>query len=507
MKRLTGIILAIITLPAFAQDYELIRANMDRIYGGDYASRLGLRIDSVEEAAPMSGDTLYHGYHQVGEIGDFCVRHDAPFWLGDPILKKENGDFQFHNLDGEPILIKNQSNMEIGYEWECYTTGDLQNVLTVKAIVDTITYEDFIGLTDSVKYIRFQAYGEEGDEVDCPVNNKTLKISKNHGLIQTPAFVVFPDINSYQNYYPASHEVFQVLGMTYPDQGISNLTKLEAFDFNPGDEIHTKYYHYTWELSRTQRDKILRCLDKEILSDDSVINVMERQMWYKKEIFNSDGTIDSVIETTTFDTVNKLYTSSPRFDSYPKETYIDSSSRLNLVYQNTMSGGFIGPSKRLDIPVGHIYHPDSCMSVGSSDGCFVGNPNGRYYKGLGGPYYYCTYGFSEYERELVYWKKGDEQWGEPLDIVITDNEYSSMSSENQCNIYPNPADEYFVVEGASFSFDNSRLEIYNSMGRKIKEYQLDSHKTRLTHSLSSGIYFYKVLSGNSILKTGKLIIK
>ena len=512
MKNLISLLLfIIIVFPSFSQDYQVIRENMERMYKHD-GSVLGLRIDSVEPGSPLSGDTFYHGFYQVSEISDSCVTPYGPFWLGDPILKKESGDFLFHNKNGKTILIKNQNHTNIGDEWNCFTSGNLQNSLTIKAIVDTALMFDFLGLTDSVKVIRFQAYDENGDETGSPVNGTKIKISKQHGLIQTLPFVVFPNVNSYSGFYPNPGRVFQVAGMTHPEVGISNLTKLKTYDYSPGDEIHVKKDHYVWgpyKSVSTLRNTILKCLERDQY-DDSINYTMERQMWYKKEEHYPDNpSNDTIIEFTVFDTIQKVYTPSPRFDSYPRETYIETSSGsdFNQVYQNYMSSGYIAPSKGFKESLGFFDGNDSCFSIVNWDGCLMGIMNGKYYRGLGGPYYYCIYGFSHYHRNLVYWKKGDEEWGEPITILPTGHNESPAGKKRSVRLYPNPSKDYFIIELPSLQDKNIEVTIFDHLGRKIQEYFPDKQKIRITHTLQPGIYLYWIRTGSGRKMTGKLIVK
>lgn len=508
MRILITLFLINLALPSSAQVYQLINNNMDRLYKHD-GEIFGMRIDSIEPGTPLSGDTLYHGFYQVAEYGD-CITPYGPFWLGDPIQKKENGDFVFHNFYGKSITIKNQSHTNIGDQWNCFTTGNLQNVLTIKATVDTALLFDFLGLTDSVKVIRFQAYDENGDETECPVNGTKIKISKHYGLIQTLPFVVFPNVENYSYSYPNSDDILYVVGMANPDTGISNLTRLEVFDYYPGDEIHIKTDHFYWNGSGTQtllEDKILRCLQR-FEFEDSLKYTMERQWWYKKEVnYNDTPEDDTIIEFTRFDTVQKSYTPSERFDSYPKESYVNHySDDHNFVYQNSMDSLFLGSSKRLNRTVGTFLDDDTCMSIPSFDGCSV-YEEGDFYKGLGGPYYYCTnFGSYDYKRELVYYKKGDQEWGNPINIFPTDNKNPATTNKDAYRIYPNPADDYFIVEMPGSMKKNIKMLIFDNFGRKIFSCFPEGKRERINHSLSPGIYIYHFTKGSKTLQTGKLVV-
>jgi len=72
------------------------------------------------------------------------------------------------------------------------------------------------------------------------------------------------------------------------------------------------------------------------------------------------------------------------------------------------------------------------------------------------------------------------------------------------NIYPNPAENYVV-----FTLNNPEsavVEIFDIKGERVIEQIMRSDKQINVSHLSSGIYFYKITSGNKII-SGKLVIK
>ncbi len=52
---------------------------------------------------------------------------------------------------------------------------------------------EFLGITDMVKKITFQAKDVNGSSISHSVNNMYLLLSENYGLIRTINFKVFPD--------------------------------------------------------------------------------------------------------------------------------------------------------------------------------------------------------------------------------------------------------------------------------------------------------------------------
>jgi len=83
---------------------------------------------------------------------------------------------------------------------------------------------------------------------------------------------------------------------------------------------------------------------------------------------------------------------------------------------------------------------------------------------------------------------------------------TSIDNENFISIYPNPFKDQVTIKLNATQFSKCELIIYNVLGAEINNTLLNSQTTTLeTSNLPSGIYFYKVISNNKIIQTGKLI--
>ena len=70
-------------------------------------------------------------------------------------------------------------------------------------------------------------------------------------------------------------------------------------------------------------------------------------------------------------------------------------------------------------------------------------------------------------------------------------------------VYPNPTNEYFYVSFPN-GIEKAEIKLYNSMGQKISEKDLNSSNLISMENLTSGVYFYKIVS-NSLIQSGKII--
>jgi uncharacterized repeat protein (TIGR03803 family) len=76
------------------------------------------------------------------------------------------------------------------------------------------------------------------------------------------------------------------------------------------------------------------------------------------------------------------------------------------------------------------------------------------------------------------------------------------------NVYPNPSNGSFNIKLTNFS-DQMVLKVYNVLGQNIYETKLNSSSTEINlQNQPDGVYFYRLLSENSVLiGDGKLIIQ
>jgi len=78
--------------------------------------------------------------------------------------------------------------------------------------------------------------------------------------------------------------------------------------------------------------------------------------------------------------------------------------------------------------------------------------------------------------------------------------------DNAFSVYPNPTNNYFIVELKNGSSDHSIL-IYDVLGKEVKREKLSEVKTIIHHNLQSGVYFYYILTHSEKTFGGKLIIQ
>jgi hypothetical protein len=195
----------------------------------------------------------------------------------------------------------------------------------------------------------------------------------------------------------------------------------------------------------------------------------------------------------THDTIQEVIHRNDIFDhNYPGKPIISDVEIFLYRYNQNM----------ITIPTisSYFYGDSPCYNETIFDGCDIEN---EYYKGLGGPYYRCSYSFQHADRELVYFKKDGVSHGNPISLVGIDQFETKI---NPFLISPNPAINQVTItfnQEGTFS-----LECYDLLGKLIQtETITTSGQVINISSLNSGMYLYRIKDGSQVIQTGKLIRK
>ncbi|MFA8300239.1 MAG: T9SS type A sorting domain-containing protein [Hyphomicrobiales bacterium] len=94
---------------------------------------------------------------------------------------------------------------------------------------------------------------------------------------------------------------------------------------------------------------------------------------------------------------------------------------------------------------------------------------------------------------------------------IADGINDVFDSHLVSDIYPNPAKSTVNINyDLDPTYNNVKLSIYNLLGSKVKEFQINSSSNRATfnvENLNSGIYFYSIINNDKTISTKKLVIR
>ena len=104
--------------------------------------------------------------------------------------------------------------------------------------------------------------------------------------------------------------------------------------------------------------------------------------------------------------------------------------------------------------------------------------------------------------ETLYFKKGEEEWGQPILLLSYDNNFSSK----EILLYPNPTNGYLTIDLLDKSTPLEKIEIYSSQGSlrfQLKPINRDRATINI-QELEAGSYFMKIYTNEGI-KTHKII--
>ncbi|MCF8368533.1 MAG: T9SS type A sorting domain-containing protein [Bacteroidales bacterium] len=505
MKRISLIcLLGIFFLQAFSQNFECIKTDATYYFSESDINFTGeqsyhaIQIDSIT----INEDTTsYYQFPVIGiENGQWeCYSGSWPSWIGKRIDVLDDGTTLFYDLYDGPVFIKPQA--DVGDEWVCFNfiTGAIY-----KAQLESLTQMNFLGITDMVKKITFQAYGCNGEPMIHPINDKYILISENHGLIQTLNFKVFPDL--IDNFLEDEIMEYELVGISEPEIGIQNLSIEKIFDYEVGDEFHTYQDALMWGDNYYFKT-IHEVIGKQYVNETLIEYTFKRCGRLHYEYLGSGyDTIHFQNDTLIIQMDFNAY-SDPALNDVPDKYFKEGNpeyyeyrwykqqydSEMNKVRKN-LYDGFISVA------------PHDCIEPIITDEKYYSNS--YYLEGLGGPFWeYGDFGY-EYHKYLVYYKKGTEEWGEPYNcdsllVSTTDLPVSKLV----ISIAPNPMKNLSKIKTQSQGLKNSVISIFNSTGIKLMEFK-DSPEVVLNKGdLNPGIYLVQFYLNGLLTDTKKLIVQ
>lgn len=477
------IILAILALQSTAQNFQTFNSGRIASYEDQWNEIRFVRIDSTYF---LSDSVLipFGGFQEI-EYQE-CYIIDGPSWFGKEIIIQDNGWNLFVTSEEDTVYFNTGA-----LQGESWTAFQRPDELIITATVISQEVQTFLGLQDPVKTIGFQAYDHQMQPISHEVNSMIVAVSQNYGLVRTLNFALFPDLLLFNgNEYDGLRE-FELIGLSDPQVGVQNLTWMEVHDYQPGDEIHVYYSESFFGFPNQIKKTIQRFLEREDFSD-SVRYTIERIQ--SDLIYSHQGNTFNFIH----DTITETFHPDENFDKLPGEIVLDDETDFGAFYYNMNTAWH--PSKIRPEPYYWLFQSDEfCWNYLLVDGCFS---DYIWYKGLGGPYHSCDF-WGEIERSLVYYKKGDETWGDPMIIVGMEE----TQPGNRINVYPNPATDklYIICDAADLPIS---VEFYDLHGRLIKTAAVTETGQQIgLQGFRRGIYSYRISNSDGIAGQGKILVE
>jgi hypothetical protein len=133
----------------------------------------------------------------------------------------------------------------------------------------------------------------------------------------------------------------------------------------------------------------------------------------------------------------------------------------------------------------------------------------RFQKGLGMTYYYSTNNdgydpIADDYYNLIYYSKGNTHSGTPYySSTLRINDLANISN---VKVYPNPTSELLTLSVTNAGQYNAQFIITSIFGQEIYSMPVTQDESTCDISkLSAGMYMWRMVSDNSIIKTSKFI--
>ncbi len=469
------------TFTTSAQDYYPVKVKDIYYYTNDALSdAFPLKIDSVK----LEGkDSVYFMYKQIRRLESESCTYTSlgDSWLGNSIRVKEDGTMLFANREKNPFTLKTQA--KLNEKWTAFSNPKWVAIVEVSAI----SQESFLGLSDSVKTFTINIIKPTGADTTHSYDGIEIKISKKYGITKTINFYLFgadpnPGTGPYSEYLVDN---FNLSGIESLKLGLRNITGKEIFHYSEGDEFHIEEYSTTGESRNLSKQSI-----KYINTIVKKSSTLTAHTYSVKRVI--EKTIDNII-TSQSDTISETHL----FDEL-KEIHgqIKGNGYLSTIFSSDFKR--FGKSDHVS---SFAKNSDDCLVDFIGSEC-LSTPK-SYYVGLGGPYYHCApVLWNNFGRKIMYYKKGTEEWGQPLVLGTSEEE----TLQTQITVSPNPSKDVLNFNFGTVS-DPMTIQIIDNTGQIVQTITAVGETKMDVSKFKKGLYLYHISSSGKKHYSGKIIVE
>ena len=447
-------------------------------------------IDSIGTATGGTSLFNYRRFDYFNLPGGGCDSSTRISCFGTHLVQFSNGYDVFITENGDSVFVNRLAVPGANWVFYRFPNGDY-----LQATLNSITQGSFLGINDSIKTISLQTKNSGSANIPGYYNGKELWLSNNHGLVKTFGY----------RFFPGDTTVYELSGWSGNTAGFQNITANEIFNFDIGDEFH---YHNLYSFSVLGQDHYYiewHVLNKTVSLNNDTITYEMDNTWYKVSFYMSTVTTSFIHDTIPFTVI----LSDLQHLSSLSEQLFNTSVSMNPVHNY----GFVIPFHDTSYFARERKYCEDFWEYDSLSNCYVwplGSgifPNRIFVNGLG-EVYETDWTFNMRYDSLVYYKKGLEEWGQPLNWSVLLGVNEQQDNERVMLVFPNPAVDYFEIKYEPSLFDKSELILFNPLGTFISRIQLStSGHTRIeTMSIPNGIYFYETSDKSGNIYTGKIVI-
>ncbi|MFK8165727.1 MAG: T9SS type A sorting domain-containing protein [Lewinella sp.] len=318
---------------------------------------------------------------------------------------------------------------------------------TTLATVDSIVWETFLGLNDSVKYISFEQR-ITGEPIGTPI-----RISKLYGLLTATYF-----------YDLDSEEALPLAGMSKPEVGLQAPSFQSLTDFSAGDEYHTRIINTVEDMSRVYYETVetqATVLNTVRIGDSLVhIFIKKNELTYRSTFPGTNET-DSIYRSNRLETIVYDLREQPWLGGQAGQHFTGLDGDQNLI--QVIPGDCLGTYLLLDLHSGP--NEEACYSWMSG---LIGH-NGTYLNQVAGPFDQSVEG-SHTINELLYFNNTTCSEGTPLNFNGLIDGVNDFRPDERIRLYPNPSDGQVNLE-VPVDLGPVALSVFSITGQQLLTFE------------------------------------
>ncbi len=406
-------------------------------------------------------------------------------WFGKNIHYDSNGVYRFYGQFDILFILNTQTSVGSSWNMANYSNG---NVL--KAKVDSIIYDSFLGIDDSLKYISLTRRNQNGSIITDGINGSQIIISKENGLIQSLGFLSVSYIDFDEG--DTDNYLFQLSGFIMDSTDIAETNRYKIWDLEVGDEYHFSYYKCDLPTVRRQ----IKIIGKSWTSTPPTFI-------YHKQLKKAVSTM--VLQNGQYVVAYPIVEESSYYDTVYLDDYLFLDTVLlgidTLAAEKYAKGRFndelFNVGKQLN-----NFDIDSIWNWWEGQMTPYGTLN-YYVEGIGGPFYSIGSDQGDCKvRRLQYIKKGNYEWGGSYNLS-QDEEFTATLS-----LYPNPVKNELFIDLPKGK--KGAIHLVDVSGIIIREVKTDEENSKYVLNVSDrspGVYFIRIIQNEEEVITKKIIIQ
>jgi hypothetical protein len=504
MKKLYFFLFLLSTIQGYAQNYSTITPSRPSFFA-TYASSFNYPF----YYAPRSCDgmrltlqstngnfTEYSNYrHEVAD-GFFsgCLNFRDTGWAGHRIVQDvTTGSTWYFNANDDSISF--DATAGAGQQGFFYRYPNGNKII---GTVSAVSSMNFITLIDSVRTITLQAYDALGGNIANDFNGLQIEISKNYGIIKAYNWHNFPNDTA----------MYELAGMENAQVGAHIVTAVDIYNFAIGDRFDFRAVSNSWAQSNPNSSfyysKVLTA--KTISANGDTI----RYTWVQDYahligIFVASYAQAQTVMTTVVlsekDSLLEFPLDHLEFAHGPDSAqgYYENKQPI-FPFDPTIFNGRMMKGQITFMPFYYDQNAGCFMAANLSWGPCDGGYE-IYADGLG----LVTSRFGSAtcfnNGDLLYYEKGAETWGTPIDWSVVLGIDQSVSPVSILRTWPNPATDKVCVETNDNSGAPVHYQILNSSGQLLGEGVSIATAGVLevpVNELPGGFYFLRIQIDGSV---------